>query len=204
MKSIINTLLFLGGIVLILAWLGLIDTDQILDMLAGEVTVGETEQIFDESEFMKRFDMIVGEVEVNDTSRTAIERNSAFCQKGYVVTTTHAMIKYEVQTTEDLFYIDGEKKEYYISPDLGVNYIDAGKETATAIIESNCIKERHITPQMIENAKQLAAKNFNNAVESSDKIIEARAEFERIKQTLIDDFENAGFTSVPPENRLLN
>ena len=197
MKSIINTLLLIAAIFIGLILTGVITEDQILDML-GEVEEGETTQIYDEGEFKKAFDLIVGKVEVNDTSRTKFDRKVAICEPGYVVHTTFAEIQYQVLTDSSTYYVDAKKKEYYISPDLGITLTETSTRRDFFIEESNCIKKRNITPDNINSTKRKAEAAFNKAINNSPKIIQAHKEFQAIKTKLVQQFEEAGYIEVMP------
>ena len=204
MKSLFNTVLLIGGLLMVLIWGGFLDGDELLDRIAGEPTIGETEQTFKESDFRQQFQAIVGNVEVNDTSKTAIERNIAFCDNAYIITTTEAVIKYAVDAPPSLFNLDMEKKEYYISSELQVEVNVTDKESDTGIQESNCTKARHIKPEMISKAQDLAAQNFQKAIDNSDKVLQAQAEFDRLRRQFIQQFIEAGFQEKVPEEQLKN
>lgn len=197
MKSIINTILIIAAVFVGLVLTGVISEDELLDML-GEVKEGETTQIFNEGEFKKAFDLIVGKVQVNDTSRTKFDRNVVICEPGYVVHTTDAEIQYQVLTNNQTYYVNSDKKEYYISPDLGVTYVETSKQQDMYIEESNCIKKRNITPDNINSTRRKAEAAFKKAIENSPKIIEAHKEFEVVKARIIKQFEEAGFVEVLP------
>ncbi len=199
MKSIINTLLLIGAVYVVLVMTGVISEDELFDIL-GEVKEGETTQIFNEGEFKIAFDLIVGKVEVNDTSRTSYDRNVVWCEPGYIVHTTNAEIQYQVLTDSSTYYVDVNKKEYYISDDLGVTYVETSKKQDMFIEESNCVKKRNITPDNINSSKRKAEAAFIDAIKKSPKIIEAHKEFELVKARIIQQFEEAGFTKVLPPN----
>ena len=202
MKSIINMLLFLAAVIFILVATGIISEDDILDLL-GDVELGETEQIYDEGEFKKRFDIIVGEVEVNDTSITPVKRNITWdianiCKDASIKHITNVMVKYQVKTDSTNFYLDVKKKEFYISPNLGVTYERTNPTSEMLIEESNCVRKKDITPDDIDVTKRRADAALERAIQNSDKIKNAIAEFESIKNKLIADFEEAGFLEVMP------
>ena len=199
MKSIVNLVLIGGLVVFVLVAMGFITTDEILDMF-GEVQMGDTEQIYDEGEFQKRFDLIVGSVEVNDTSTTPFDRQIMLCEPGYVKQITNVHIEYRVNTTPETFYLDVKKKEFYISPDLGVTYSETNRNRSTVVEESNCVKKRDITVDDLETTKRRADAALRKAIENSEKIIAAKAEFELVKTKLVTEFEEANFIEVlPPE-----
>ena len=93
--------------------------------------------------------------------------------------------------------------EYYVSPDLAVTYHEAEKSTKMDIEESSCIKKKNIKIDDIERSKQIANRNFKKAVEKSDKLIEAKARFEVIRENLLDKLVDAGFKEVPPREEVL-
>jgi len=144
MKALTNIILIvallLGGMI----YLGYISVDQLKDLVLGEVTMGETKHKYTEADFKQVFDLIVGEVEVTDTSSTAFERNNPLCDKAYVLHTADALLKYEVKTTDDLFFVDVDNMTYFISDKLGVTYYETNRNNQMAIKESNCIKARDI------------------------------------------------------------
>jgi hypothetical protein len=197
MKSIINMLLLIAAVIIVLILTGVISQDDLLDMLGG-VEEGETTQSYEEGEFQKAFDMIVGRVEVNDTSTTEYKRDVMFCNPGYLTHITSDTIQYQVLTTPETYYFNGKKKEYYISPDLDVTYVEVGKNTKMDVKESNCVKKRNLTPDDINSSKRKAEAALKKAIENSAKIKNARTEFEGIKARLIQQFEDAGFTEVLP------
>lgn len=199
LTSLTNLIMFAGAIVVFLVVTGHVTKEELMDLFAGSVQIGETVQKFDEGEFMAKFDVIVGEVEVNDTSSTEFKRSSAWCEKAYVITTTHATIKYEVESDSNFFQIDHEAKTYFISPTLGVGFHEADKESNTEIQESNCVKERHIGQEGVKEAQRLATENFKNAILSSDKILQAQIEFKMIKDELIKSLQEAGFKEQKPK-----
>jgi len=197
MKSIINTLLLIAAIFIGLILTGVITEDQLLDMF-GEVEEGETVQSYEEGEFKKAFDFIVGKVEVNDTSRTEFDRKIVLCEPGYVVHTTFAEMQYQVLTDSSTLYVNADKKEYYISPDLGITLTETSTQRNFYIEESNCIKKRNITPDNINSTKRKAEAAFRKAINNSPKIIQAHKEFQVRKQQLVQQFEDAGYTEVIP------
>lgn len=205
MKSILNMLLLVAAVIFVLVAMGVISQDDILDML-GDVELGETEQIYDEGEFKKRFDIIVGEVEVNDTSITPVKRNISWdianiCKEASIKHVTNVMVKYQVKTDSTNFYLDVKKKEFYISPDLGVTYDRSNPSSQMIIKGSNCVREKDITPDDIDVTRRRADAALEKAIQNSDKIKNAIAEFESIKSKLVADFEEAGFIEVlPPSN----
>ncbi len=203
MQSIVNTILFIVAIFAVLVLMGVISQDELLDML-GEVQEGETEQVYNEGEFRKAFDLIIGDVEINDTSRTEFKRDIVFCEAGYVIHTTKATIQYQVQTTPETFYLDVNKKEYYIAPELGVTYIETGKQTQMDIEESNCVKKRNVTIDDINSTKRKAEAALKKAIENSDKMKSAYYRFEEVKDALILQFEEAGFIEALPPNAVKN
>ena len=192
-------LLLIAAIIIVLILTGVISQDDLLDML-GTVEEGETTQAYEEGEFQKAFDMIVGRVEVNDTSRTEYKRDVMFCNPGYVIHVTNARVEYQVLTTPETYYFDGKKKEYYISPDLDVTYVEVDRDSKMDVEESNCIKKRNLTPDDVNSSKRKAEAALKKAIDNSDKIKNARTEFEGIKARLVRQFEDAGFSEVmPPE-----
>lgn len=199
MKSIVNLVLLGGLIVFALVAMEFITVDEILDMF-GEVEMGDTEQVYDEGEFQKRFDLIVGSVEVNDTSTTPFDRQIMFCEPGYVRQITNVHIEYRVNTTPETFYLDVKKKEFYISSDLGVTYSETNRNRSTVVDESNCVKKSDITVDDLEKTTRRADAALRKAIESSDKILAAKAEFELMKSKLVAEFEEANFIEMlPPE-----
>lgn len=203
MQSIINTLLFIVAIFIVLVLTGIISQDELLDML-GEVQEGKTEQIYEEGKFRKAFDLIIGDVEIYDTSRTEFKRDIVFCKAGYVIHTTKATIQYQVQTTPETFYLDAKKKEYYIAPELGVTYMETGKQTDMSVEESNCVKRRNISIDEVNSTKRKAEAALKKAIENSDKMKSAYNRFEEVKAGLIKQFEEAGFMEALPPNVIQN
>lgn len=197
MRSIFNMLLLIAATVTVLVIAGVITEDDLLNLL-GEVQEGETTQSYTEGEFEKAFDIIVGRVEVADTSRTEFKRNIAVCEPGYVVYTTNAVIEYQVRTSPETYYFDVKKKEYYISPDLGVTYVEVDRQTKMDVEESYCVKKRHINADMISSAQRKAEAALKKAIQNSDKMENAYNEFEAIKQNLIQRFDEAGFVETLP------
>jgi hypothetical protein len=197
MRLIVNLILIIGAVVFILVAMGFISTDELLDMF-GEVQMGDTEQIYDEGEFQKRFDLIVGSVEVNDTSTTPFDRKIALCKAANVKQITNVHIEYRVNTTPQTFYLDVKKKEFYISPDLGVTYSETNRNRTTVVEESNCVKKRDITVDDLETTKRRADAALKKAIENSEKIVAAKAEFEMVKSKLVAEFNEAGFIEVLP------
>ncbi len=196
MKYLFNLLilacLLVGGAV----YMGLISVEELKDMLLGEVSMGETVQHYSEEDFKHVFDFIIGEVAVQDTSRTAFERGNPICNKAWVVHTTDAVVKYEVKTTDDLFYVNTDSMTYYISDALGVTYYEAERKNKMAIEESNCVSKKDLTVKDIERSKDIAETNFLNAVHSSDKIVEAEIQFQTVKRELINGLTKMGFQEV--------
>lgn len=200
MKSIINTLLIVCAVVAVLVMMGVISEKDILDML-GKVEMGETTQSYKEGEFKKRFDLIVGSVEVDDTSKTEFKRNIPLCEPAYVSHITKVNVEYRVNTTPETFYFDGKKKEYYFAPELGVSYTETDRKSEMATTESFCVKKRDITVDDIDKTRRTAELQLKKAIEGSEKIKAAIAEFERVKGSMIKEFEAAGFVEAfPPEN----
>jgi hypothetical protein len=199
MRSLM-TLIFGGAIVVIfLMFTGMLDKDGLLNILAGEVEMGETEHTYTEEEFVNVFDIIMGEMEVADTSKTEFKRSRGFgCNAAYVVTETQSIVKYQVKSSPDLFFVDVENKTYYVSPNLGVSYHEADKRTRTFVEESNCIKEKNIRPEDIERSKNLAERNFTKSIDRSEKWKNAQARFVVIKEQLLDKLTDAGFAEVEP------
>jgi hypothetical protein len=205
MKTIIN--LIVGGaiIIILLIATGMLDKDQLLDIFAGEVFMGDTESRYTEADFINVFDIIMGEMDVSDTSRTTFNRTRGIgCNNAYVTTITHSTVKYQVQSSPELFYVDVEKKTYYVSPNLGVTYHEADRRTRTTVEESNCIKQKDIKPEDIERAKAIADRNFKKSIENSEKWKNAEARFAVIKTELLDKLSEAGFQEVPPSTEFLN
>lgn len=189
-----------------LVMMGLIDVSELKDKFLGDVTIGETTQVFDESKFLDRFNVIVGEVEVHDSSATEFERHVPFCDKAYVKFVTDATIKYEVKTTDQTFVIDVEKQQYFISESLGVQQLETNRQTDLSIDESICIKEQDITLDQIEAARKRADQDFKTAVSRSPKLIDATIRFEMIKSQLITQLDSIGFVRLDslPSERLLD
>lgn len=203
MKGLFNIIAIGAFAIFALMLAGVVDEEKLTEIFMGEVEMGETEQKYKEEDFIHVFDVILGEMEVHDTSRTEFKRQRNFfnCESAYVVNETHATIKYEVRTSPDIFFVDVEKMEYYVSPNLGVTYHEAEKSTKMNIEESSCIKEKNIKNRDIERSKQIAERNFKKAVQKSDKLIEAKARFEVIKENLLDKLVDAGFKEVLPRER---
>ena len=195
-----NILLVIALVVGAAIYLDYISVDDLKNVVLGEVTMGETEHTYTEADFKHVFDIIVGEVEVTDTSSTAFERRNPLCDKAYVIHTTDALLKYEVKTTDDLFFVDVDNMTYFISDKLGVTYYETDRRNQTAIKESNCIKANNIKPADINRTREIAEADFQNAIASSDKIIEANRSFDMIKRQLIRDFQELGFQEIIPEN----
>ena len=139
MRSLVTLVIFGAVVVMGLMATGMLDQNQLLDIFAGEVEMGETTTKYTEADFVNVFDVILGEMDVTDTSRTKFERTRSLgaCDAAFVVTETRAIVKYEVKSSPNVFYVDMEKKEYYVSPDLGVSYHEADRRTRTFIEESN-------------------------------------------------------------------
>lgn len=200
MKSLVNLIIF--GVIMVvgLMYTGMLNTDQLLDLLAGEIEMGETKNTYTEEDFINVFDVILGEMNVADTSKTEFKRTRGLgCNSAYVVTETQAVIKYEVKSSPNLFYVDVENKSYYVDPNLGVSYHEADRSTKTRVDESNCIKEKNISQQDIERSKKIANRNFKKSVESSEKWKDAQARFIIVKEQLLDKLVDAGFEEIPPE-----
>lgn len=206
MKSLIN--LIVGGamIVTFLVFTGMIDKQELLNIFAGEVERGETVSNYVEEDFTEVFDIILGEMEVADTARTSFKRKRGLfaCGEAFVINETRATIKYEVQSDSTLFYVDVDKMEYYVDPNLDVTYHEADKESNTYITESNCIKEKDIKLADVEKSKRIAERNFKKQIEKSEKLQDARARFLIIKEQVLDKLIDAGFKEVPPTEPLLN
>lgn len=186
-------------VIVFMMYTGMLDRDSLLNVFAGEVEMGETEHAYTEAEFVNVFDIIMGEMEVSDTSKTEFKRARGFgCNAAYVVTETQSVVKYQVKSSPDMFFVDVENKTYYVSPNLGVSYHEADKRTRTFIEESNCIKEKNIKPEDIDRSKTLAERNFTKSIERSDKWKNAQARFVVIKEQLLDKLTDAGFTEVGP------
>lgn len=199
MKSLINLIGITAIIIIALMYTGMLNKDQLLDLVAGEIEMGETKNTYTEEDFINVFDVILGEMNVADTSKTEFKRTRGLgCNSAYVVTENEATIKYEVKSSPDLFYVDVENKSYYVSPDLGVSYHEADKRTKTYIEESNCIKEKNIQPQDIERSKGIADRNFKKSIERSEKWKDAQARFIVVKEQLLDKLVDAGFKETPP------
>jgi hypothetical protein len=161
--------------------------------------------VYREEDFINAFDVILGEMNVADTSKTEFKRTRGVgCNSAYVVTETQATVKYEVKSDPTLFYVDVEKKHYYVSPDLAVSYHEADRRSRTFIEESNCIKEKNIKPEDIERAKGIADRNFKKSIESSEKWKDAQARFGVIKTEVLDKLSEAGFKEVPPQSEFLD
>ena len=200
MKALTNLILIvvllLGGAI----YLGYLSVDDLKNIVLGEVTMGETKHKYTEADFKQVFDLIVGEVEVTDTSSTAFERSNPLCDKAYVVHTADAVLKYEVKTTDDLFLVDVDNMTYFISDKLGVTYYETNRNNQMAIKESNCIKVGDIKPGDVDRTRQIAEADFRDAVASSDKIVDANRRFEMVKRELISSFEKLNFRQIVPEN----
>lgn len=193
------TLLVGGAMVIVfMMYTGMLDRDTLLNVFAGEVEMGETEHTYTEEEFVNVFDIIMGEMEVADTSKTEFKRSRGFCDPAYVITETQSIVKYQVKSSPELFFVDVENKTYYVSPNLGVSYHEADKRTRTLIEESNCIKEKNIKPEDIERSKSIAERNFTKSIERSEKWKNAQARFIVIKEQLLDKLTDAGFTEIEP------
>lgn len=204
MKALANLVMLIALFVMGMMYMGYLSPDDLKNIVLGEVKMGDTEHIYTEEDFRQVFDLIVGEVEVNDTSRTAFERPSPFCDKAFVIHTTNAFIKYEVKTTDDLFYVDVDSMTYYISDRLGVTYHEADRKNATIIKESNCVKAADISKNDLKRTEKIARTNFKNAVEASDKIIEANRHFIVVKNNLIEQFQQLGFRKMNREEVFLD
>lgn len=205
MKGLIN--LIIGGALIIIALIftGMLDKDQLMDLLAGEIEMGETTTNYKEEDFINVFDVILGEMDVADTSRTEFNRSRGLgCNSAYVVTETQATVKYEVKSSPDLFYVDVENKTYYVSEDLGVSYHEADRRQRTFVEESNCIKEKNIKPENIERSRGIAERNFKKSIEKSEKWKQAKARFLVVKSELLDKLVDAGFKEVEPTEEFLN
>jgi len=121
-----------------------------------------------------------------------------------VMHTTNALIKYEVKTTDDLFFVDVDNMSYYISDKLGVTYHEADRKNATIIKESNCVKAADISKTDLRRTGEIAKTNFSNAVQASDKIIEANQHFLVVKNDLIARFQELGFREAIREEMFLD
>ncbi len=204
MKTLANIAMMIALAVMGLMYLGYLTPDDLKNVVLGEVTMGDTEQVYTEEDFRHVFDLIVGEVEVTDTSSTAFERSNPLCDKAYVMHTTDALIKYEVKTTPELFYVDVDNMTYYISDALGVTFHEADRENATIIKESNCVKANDISKADLKRTQKIAETNFRNAVQASDKIVEANARFRMVKKELIKSLQELNFVEQVPENVFKN
>lgn len=199
MRSLITLIIGAALVVILLMFTGMLDRDGLLNLFAGEVEMGETEHSYTEEEFVNVFDIIMGEMEVADTSKTEFKRSRGFgCNPAYVVTETQSIIKYQVKSSPDLFFVDVENKTYFVSPNLGVSYHEADKRTQTFIEESSCIKEKNIKKEDIERSKQIAERNFTKSIERSEKWRNAQARFILIKEQLLDKLSEAGFREIEP------
>jgi len=201
MKTLTNFILLIALLVGGMIYMGYISVDELRNMVLGEVTMGDTKHKYNESDFKEVFDLIMGEVEVADTSSTAFERDNPLCDKAFVVHITDAILKYEVKTTAELFYVDVENMTYYISDKLGVTYHEASRSNQMNIEESNCIKINDISSEDIKRTREIAETDFRNAVASSNKIIAANYRFLMVKNELIRSLENLNFREVAPENQ---
>lgn len=205
MKSIINLIIGAAVVVVLMMFTGMINKDQLLDLFAGEIEMGETKNSYKEEDFINVFDVILGEMDVADTSRTEFKRSRGFgCESAYVVTETQATVKYEVKSSPDLFYVDVENKTYYVSDDLGVSYHEADTKRRTYVEESNCIKEKNLRPEDIERSKNIAERNFTKSIETSEKWQDAKARFVIVKTQLLDKLVDAGFDEEPPTEEFLD
>lgn len=205
MKAIINLIIGVAIVIVLMIFTGMLNKDQLLDLFAGEIQMGETETSYKEEDFINVFDVILGEMKVADTSRTEFKRTRGFgCNSAYVVTETQATVKYEVKSSPDLFYVDVENKTYYVSDDLGVSYHEADRRQRTYVEESNCIKEKNLRPEDIERSKNIAERNFIKSIETSEKWQDAKARFVVIKTQLLDKLVDAGFNEKPPTEEFLD
>jgi len=204
MKTLANLVMLIVIAIMGMMYMGYLSPDDLKNIVLGEVTMGDTEHIYTEEDFRQVFDLIVGEVEVNDTSRTAFERPSSFCDKAFVIHTTNAFIKYEVKTTDDLFYVNVDSMTYYISDKLGVTYHEADRKNATIIKESNCVKAADISKNDLQRTQKIARTNFRNAIEASDKVIEANRHFMVVKNNLIEQFQELGFQELEGQEVFLD
>lgn len=200
MKTLANIVMIIVLAVMGLMYLGYLTPDDLKNVVLGEVTMGDTEQIYTEEDFRHVFDLIVGEVEVADTSSTVFERSNPLCDKAYVMYTTDALIKYEVKTTPELFNVDVDNMTYYISDALGVTFYEADRENATIIKESNCVKANDISKADLKRTQKIAETNFKNAVQASDKIVEANTRFRMVKNELVKSLQELNFVEQVPEN----
>ncbi len=205
MKAIINLIIGVAIVIVLMIFTGMLNKDQLLDLFAGEIQMGETETSYKEEDFINVFDVILGEMKVADTSRTEFKRTRGFgCNSAYVVTETQATVKYEVKSSPDLFYVDVENKTYYVSDDLGVSYHEADRRQRTYVEESNCIKEKNLRPEDIERSKNIAERNFIKSIETSEKWQDAKARFVVVKTQLLDKLVDAGFNEKPPTEEFLD
>lgn len=205
MKAIINLIIGVAIVIVLMIFTGMLNKDQLLDLFAGEIEMGETETSYKEEDFINVFDVILGEMKVADTSRTEFKRTRGFgCNSAYVVTETQATVKYEVKSSPDLFYVDVENKTYYVSDDLGVSYHEADRRQRTYVEESNCIKEKNLRPEDIERSKNIAERNFIKSIETSEKWQDAKARFVVVKTQLLDKLVDAGFNEKPPTEEFLD
>lgn len=205
MRTIINLVIGIAIVVVLMMFTGMLNKDQLLDLFAGEIEMGETKNSYTEEDFINVFDVILGEMNVADTSRTEFKRTRGFgCESAYVVTETQATVKYEVKSSPDLFYVDVENKTYYVDDNLGVSYHEADRRQRTYVEESNCIKEKNLRPQDIERSKNIAERNFKKSIETSKKWQDAKARFVVVKEELLDKLVDAGFTEVKPEEEFLD
>jgi hypothetical protein len=205
MKAIINLIIGVAIVIVLMIFTGMLNKDQLLDLFAGEIQMGETETSYKEEDFINVFDVILGEMKVADTSRTEFKRTRGFgCNSAYVVTETQATVKYEVKSSPDLFYVDVENKTYYVSDDLGVSYHEADRRQRTYVEASNCIKEKNLRPEDIERSKNIAERNFIKSIETSEKWQDAKARFVVVKTQLLDKLVDAGFNEKPPTEEFLD
>ena len=205
MKAIINLIIGVAIVIVLMIFTGMLNKDQLLDLYAGEIEMGETETSYKEEDFINVFDVILGEMKVADTSRTEFKRTRGFgCNSAYVVTETQATVKYEVKSSPDLFYVDVENKTYYVSDDLGVSYHEADRRQWTYVEDSNCIKEKNLRPEDIERSRNIAERNFIKSIETSEKWQDAKARFVVVKTQLLDKLVDAGFNEKPPTEEFLD
>ena len=205
MKAIINLIIGVAIVIVLMIFTGMLNKDQLLDLFAGEIEMGETETSYKEEDFINVFDVILGEMKVADTSRTEFKRTRGFgCNSAYVVTETQATVKYEVKSSPDLFYVDVENKTYYVSDDLGVSYHEADRRQWTYVEDSNCIKEKNLRPEDIERSRNIAERNFIKSIETSEKWQDAKARFVVVKTQLLDKLVDAGFNEKPPTEEFLD